>query len=60
MYGVVQISAIVAVGIVEGMSHVNWRLYIKMMLWWYLGCIPVFLVTALFNWQGTADMTKAH
>ena len=37
MYGVVQISAIVAVGIVEGMSHVNWRLYIKMMLCGTLG-----------------------
>ena len=49
-----QISAIVAVGAVEGLSHVNWSLYFKLVTWWYLGCIPVFFATALLNWQGVA------
>lgn len=49
-----QISAIVAVGAVEGLSHVNWSLYLKLVAWWYLGCIPVFFFTALLTWQGEA------
>ena len=49
-----QITAIAAVGAVEGVSHVNWSLFFRMTLWWYLGIIPVFLFSAVLTWQGTA------
>ncbi len=47
-----QVSAIVAVGATEGIAHVNWNKYLVILAWWYLGCIPLFAITALFNWQG--------
>ena len=47
-----QITSIVTVGALEGVSHVNWRQYFKLVAWWYLGCIPVFLFTAFLFWQG--------
>ena len=47
-----QVSAIVAVGVTEGVAHVNWNKYLAILAWWYLGCIPLFAITALFNWQG--------
>ncbi len=47
-----QVSAIVAVGVTEGVAHVNWNKYLKILAWWYLGCVPLFAITALFNWQG--------
>lgn len=54
----VQVTAIVAVGAMEGVSHVNWRQYFKLVTWWFLGCIPVFLVTAFLFWQGA--MASGH
>ena len=57
MSSVLQIAAIVAVAVVEGLSHVNWRLYTKMVVWWSLSCIAVLLATAFLNWQGTAKMS---
>ena len=47
-----QVSAIVAVGVTEGVAHVNWSKYLVILAWWYLGCVPLFAITALFNWQG--------
>ena len=47
-----QVAAIVAVGAMEGVSHVNWKQYFKLLIWWYLGCIPNVLVTAFLFWQG--------
>lgn len=47
-----QVSAIVAVGVTEGIAHVNWNKCLQVIAWWYLGCIPLFAITALFNWQG--------
>ncbi len=47
-----QVSAIVAVGVTEGVAHVNWNKYLKIVAFWYLGCVPLFAITALFNWQG--------
>jgi len=47
-----QVTAIVAVGVTEGVGHVNWKKYLAIVTWWYLGCIPLFAVTALMFWQG--------
>ena len=43
-----------AVGLIEGVSHVNWKKFWAIVAWWYLGCLPVFALTALFNWQGAS------
>ena len=49
---VVQIFAIIAVGLTEGVTHVNWKKFATIVTWWFLGCILVFGVTALIFWQG--------
>ncbi len=54
-----QVSAIVAVGLTEGVDHVNWKKFFKIVAWWYLGCIPVFAVTAIAYWQGDAPLLDA-
>ena len=48
-----QVSAVAAVGIAEGTSHVNWRLLAKILLWWIVGfCLTVVTTSALIA-QGT-------
>ena len=43
-----QVSAVAAVGIAEGTSHVNWRLLAKILLWWIVGfCLTVATTCAL-------------
>ncbi|DBA83574.1 TPA: hypothetical protein ACH3X2_006489 [Trebouxia sp. C0005] len=54
------VSAIVAVGVTEGIAHVNWNKCLQVIAWWYLGCIPLFAITALFNWQGTRAPSAAN
>ena len=54
-----QVGAIVAVGMVEGIPHVNWSLSNKMAAWWGFGCVSVFLLAAFLNWQGSTLITWA-
>ncbi|DBA79749.1 TPA: hypothetical protein ACH3X1_008414 [Trebouxia sp. C0004] len=56
----ISVSAIVAVGMMEGVAHVNWNKYLAILAWWYLGCIPLFAITALFTWQGTQAPSAAN
>ena len=56
--GVLQLAALVAVGVIEGLSHVNWRLFAKIVAWWGLSCIAVLLATAFLNWQGMAHKVQ--
>ena len=51
----VQITAVVAVGLVEGTTHVNWPKVSQILKWWVLSVIPVFLATAAFFGQGIAS-----
>ena len=44
----------VAVGLVEGPSHVNWKLLTKIVLWWVAGFVVVMLATAAVIAQGNA------
>ena len=48
-----QISAVWAVGLAEGLSHVNWRKVLTIVLWWIGSLIPVFLAAAAVLAQGT-------
>ena len=50
----VQVSAVIAVGLVEGTSHVNWRVLNKIVLWWIVGFCLVMLTTSLLVAQGNA------
>ena len=45
-----------AVGLTEGATHVNWKKFWAIVAWWYLGCLPVFALTAFFNWQGAVKL----
>ncbi len=47
-------GAVVAVGLVEGPSHVNWKLLTKIVLWWVAGFVVVMLATAAVIAQGNA------
>lgn len=49
---VLQISAVVAVGLVEGIRHVNWTMLVSMLKWWVLGFAAVVLCTAGLIAQG--------
>jgi len=43
-----QVSAVAAVGIAEGVSHVNWGLLAKILLWWLAGfCLTMVATSAL-------------
>ncbi|DBA68444.1 TPA: hypothetical protein ACH3X2_013739 [Trebouxia sp. C0005] len=45
----IMVSAVAAVGIAEGVSHVNWRLLAKILLWWVAGfCLTMGATSALF------------
>ncbi|KAL0049305.1 hypothetical protein WJX82_010880 [Trebouxia sp. C0006] len=42
------VSAVAAVGLAEGTSHVNWRLLAKILLWWVAGfCLTMVATSAL-------------
>ncbi len=46
MTTILQVGAVVAVGLVEGPSHVHWKLLTKIVLWWVAGFAVVMLATA--------------
>lgn len=48
----VQVSAVTAVGIAEGTSHVNWRLLAKILMWWIVGFCLTMLSTSALIAQG--------
>lgn len=48
-----QFTGILVVGLVEGITHVNWTVANRLILWWALATIPVFLFPAFLTWQGT-------
>jgi len=45
---------VVAVGLVEGPLHVNWKLLTKIALWWVAGFVVVMLTTAAVIAQGNS------
>jgi phosphate/sulfate permease len=51
------VGAVVAVGLVEGPSHVNWKLLTKIVLWWVAGFAVVMLATAAVIAQGIIGPT---
>ncbi len=51
---VLQISAVVAIGWAEGLSHVNLR-KVYVITWWWIGSLmPICLITAALMAQGMA------
>lgn len=56
----VQVSAVTAVGLVEGTSHINWRVLNKILLWWIVGFCLVMLTTSLLVAQGDALLLCAY
>lgn len=64
---ILQISAVWALGLAEGASHVNWRKMAIMILWFFGSIIPIFLTTAALLAQGMAlcpvteaDLSSGH
>ena len=49
---VLQVSAVIAVGLVEGFSHVNWKMFFQLIWWWTVGFLVVVLSTAALVAQG--------
>ena len=49
---VLQVSAVTAVGVAEGTSHVNWRMLARILLWWITGFVIVLLATSVLVAQG--------
>lgn len=47
-----QIIAVVALGLVEGTSRVNWRKVAHILGWWLGTLVPLYLVTAALFAQG--------
>lgn len=56
---VLQVSAVIAVGLTEGFSHVNWKMFFQLLRWWVLGFLAVVLSTALLVAQGGAFALSA-
>lgn len=56
----VQMTAVVAVGLVEGTTHVNWPKVGQILKWWLGTLIPLSLITALLFGQGTATFHQVH
>ena len=52
-----QITAVVAVGVAEGLSHVNLRKVYVITLWWFGSIIPICLITAALMAQGGNTMS---
>ena len=56
---VTQISAVVAIGVAEGLSHVNLR-KVYVITWWWIGSLfPICLITAALMAQGETAMSWA-
>ena len=53
-------TAVVAVGLVEGTTHVNWPKVGQILKWWLGTLIPLVLITALLFGQGTATFHQVH
>ena len=51
-----QITAVVAIGWAEGLSHVNLRKVYIITLWWFGSIIPICLITAALMAQGGIAM----
>ena len=51
-----QVTAVVAVGLVEGTTHVNWAKVKQILGWWIATLIPLFLITAALFGQGMAAL----
>lgn len=49
----VQIAAVVAVGLMEGVAQVNWRKVGIIAFWWFLAPAPLIAISAFLYWQGT-------
>ena len=49
---IMQISTVVAVGLVEWMGQVNWRKVGHIVAWWLLGPFPLIAVACFIYWQG--------
>ncbi len=54
MTAILQVGSVVAVGLVEGPLHVNWKLLTKIALWWVAGFVVVMLATAAVIAQGNS------
>ncbi len=56
-----QVSAVAAVGIAEGVSHVNWRVLAKILLWWVAGfCLTMVATSALIAQGESLHLTDEH
>ena len=56
-----QVSAVAAVGIAEGVSHVNWRLLAKILLWWVAGfCLTMVATSALIAQGESIHLPDEH
>ena len=49
---VVQVSSVMAIGLVEGTSHVHWRLIYKTLVWWICGFLITIALTSALVAQG--------
>ena len=54
--GSVQIAAVWAVGLAEGLTHVNWRKVLIIVAWWVGSLVPVFVAAAALLAQGRKTM----
>ena len=54
----VQVSSVMAVGLVEGTSHVHWRLIYKTLMWWICGFIITIHITSALVAQGEPSCHK--
>ena len=50
----------VAVGLAEGTSHVNWSLLRTILLWWVVGFGVVIMLTGAFVSQGKLELLAMH
>ena len=55
-----QISAVWAVGLAEGASHVNWRKIFTILCWWVGSLVPVSLAAAALVAQGMLSCPSAR
>ena len=51
-----QVFSVVAVGLAEGTSHVNWGLLGTILLWWIVGFGVVIMLTGALTAQGKLVM----
>ena len=54
---VMQVSSVIAVGLVEGSSHVHWRLVYKTLIWWTFGFLLTMVITTFLVAQGLLPMS---